>query len=278
MDRLAGETWTCDVFAYLPRETTMLAADSRRLYVGQWGGWSEFDGKGWTHHFEQKILQKAPMTALYPQGDTLWIGTQNRGLAEYRHTAGELRWHDEREGLPDDWITTITGDGKSLSIGTFVGGMMRWDGKRWTPPVLAGQNVTAFASGAAGGEWIATRAGLWHRSASGALTSVHPPFLDSEIQALLAMNGGPVDRGAHRHIFPRSKVERGSAALRQNPPLSTHLTVSQTNPPSFLWRRVAMLRKTGALHQFERRKYLEKYIQPGLIRGIGGESSIPPKK
>jgi ligand-binding sensor domain-containing protein len=201
VDRLEGETWTRDVCANLPRkQSTMLAADSQRLYVGQWGGWSEFDGKDWTHHFEQKVLQKCPMTALCAQGDTLWIGTQNRGLAEYRHTTGQLIWHDERQGFRDDWITAITGDGRSLTVGTFVGGMMRWDGKRWTPPVLVGENVTAFAPDAKGGEWIATRAGLWHRTASGALTPARIPFLDSEVQALLAMDGG-MWAGARTGIF-----------------------------------------------------------------------------
>lgn len=205
VDRLEGAekggTWTRDVCAHLPRkQTTMIAADSRRLYVGQWGGWSEFDGRNWVHHFEHKVLQKCPMTALYAQGDTLWIGTQNRGLAEYRHATGELRWHDERVGLRDDWITTITGDGKALTIGTFVGGMMRYDGERWTPPVLVGENITAFAPDATGGEWIATRTGLWHQTAKGALTPAHIPFLDSEIQALLAGDGG-LWVGARTGIF-----------------------------------------------------------------------------
>jgi len=202
VDRLdAGGAWTRDVCAHLPRkETTMIASDSHRLYAGQWGGWSEFDGRQWVHHFEQKILQKCPMTALYPQGDTLWIGTQNHGLAEYRHATGELRWHDERAGLRDDWITTIAGDGKTLTIGTFVGGMMRWDSKRWMPPVLVGENVTAFAPDASGGEWVATRAGLWHRTAKGELKSAHIPYLDSEIQALLAVKGG-LWVGARTGIF-----------------------------------------------------------------------------
>ncbi|MCW3051868.1 MAG: histidine kinase, partial [Chthonomonadales bacterium] len=117
-----------------------------------------------------------------------------------RHVTGELRWHDEREGLRDDWITAITGDGKTLTIGTFVGGMMRWDGKRWMPPVLVGENVTAFAHDAKGGEWIAARAGLWHQTASGELKPAHIPFLDSEIQALLAVNGG-LWIGARTGIF-----------------------------------------------------------------------------
>ena len=191
VDRLDGATWTRDVCANLPRgQTTMLAADAQRLYVGQWGGWSEFDGSRWTHHFEQKVLQKCPMTALYAQGDTLWIGTQNRGLAEYRHATGQLRWHDEREGFRDDWITTIAANGASLYIGTFVGGMMRREGERWSPPVLMGENITAFAPDATQGEWIATRKGLWHQTASGELTPAHIPFLDSEVQALLAVQGG----------------------------------------------------------------------------------------
>jgi ligand-binding sensor domain-containing protein len=201
VDRLDGETWTRDVCALLPRkQTTMIAADSRRLYVGQWGGWSEFDGQNWTHHFEHRVLQQCPMTALLVQGETLWIGTQNHGLAEYRHTTGQLHWHDERQGLRDDWITALAGDARSITIGTFVGGMMRWEGGRWTAPQLAGENVTAVAHDTEGGEWIATRTGLWHRTAAGALTPARVPFLDSEIQALLATQGG-LWIGARTGIF-----------------------------------------------------------------------------
>lgn len=194
VDRFDGKTWTRDVFAKLPRkQAMMIAADAKRLYVAQSNGWSEFDGKSWTHFLKLPEIQGCPITLLYPEGETLWIGTQNRGLAEFDHRTNAFRWHDERHGLPDDWITAIARVGKTLSIGTFVGGMAQWDGKHWTTTKeLHGENVTALAPEDTGGFWIATRTGLWHQAASGKLPhkEVSADFLDTELQALQVVPGG----------------------------------------------------------------------------------------
>jgi ligand-binding sensor domain-containing protein len=193
VDRWDGRTWTRDVCGKLPRkQAMMIAADHSRLYVAQWGGWSEFDGKTWTHYLKLPELQGCPITVLTPDGDTLWIGTQNRGLGEFDRQTGRLRWHDERHGLPDDWITAITRVGGTLTVGTFVGGLVQWDGRAWTTAELRGENVTALATDSTGGVWVATRTGLWHQAPSGHLAqhSAQTRFLDTEIQALCAVPGG----------------------------------------------------------------------------------------
>ena len=217
VDRFDGKQWTKNVFAKLPRGKTMaMAADDKRLYLAQWGGWSEWDGAHLQHFLKWPLLQGVPPMTLHAQGQTLWIGTQSRGLIAAQRTPQSvsnapsislassslpssppqwnyrLRVYDERQSLPDDWITALAQTGQTLCAGTFVGGLACFDGARWqSPPELKGQNVTALqADGKA--LWIATRAGLWHRAADGTLIDIGArlPWLDRELQALCVSPGG----------------------------------------------------------------------------------------
>jgi ligand-binding sensor domain-containing protein len=194
VDAFDGTHWRRDVCAGLPRkQASALAADGMRLYVAQWGGWSEFDGKTWTHHLDLPELQGVPITALCPDGDRLWVGTQGRGVAEVVRATGTLRWHDERDGLPDDWVTVLARVKNTVYAGTFVGGLAQWTGGRWTTfPALNGQNVTALAPDDAGELFIATRSGVWHRTGDGSLSSLDTSarFLDPEAQTLCKVDGG----------------------------------------------------------------------------------------
>ncbi len=167
--------------------------DEHRLYVAQWGGWSEFDGQAWTHHLDVPELQGLPVTALCPQNDTFWIGTQGRGLAEYSRDSHTLRWHDERNGLTDDWITALVCMNDKIYAGTFVDGLAEWNGAAWTSPKeLKGENVTALEPDASGGLYIATRHDVWHQSINGDLKCIHlvSPNLSAEAQALCYVPGG----------------------------------------------------------------------------------------
>jgi len=75
--------------------------------------------------------------------------------------AGVVRWHDERDGPPDDWVTTIARSGSKRYVGTFVGGLADWAGKRWhTTSGSAGENVTAVEPAACGDILVATRHGV----------------------------------------------------------------------------------------------------------------------
>lgn len=194
VDGFDGATWRKNVFAALPRQKTMaIAADEKRLYLGQWGGWSEWDGRNFTHHLNLPELQGVPPMALLPDGPTLWMATQSRGIAEIERATGKIRWHDERLGLPDDWITCIAKVGNEVYAGTFVGGLARWDGERWqVAPELRGENVTALDSDGAGGLFVATRHGVWHRDTNGRLKSLHDraPWLEPEAQALCRVPEG----------------------------------------------------------------------------------------
>jgi len=194
VDCYNGAEWQRDVCHGLPRkQVSALATDGERLYAAQWGGWSEFDGKTWTHYLQMPDLQGVPVTVLYPDAGRLWIGTQGRGLAEYDRSAGKLRWHDERNGLPDDWVTAIGRAGNDLYIGTFVGGLARQDGEKWTQvPELAGENVTALVSRGADEMVVATRHGVWKMAGQGKIEPLPGKTipLDPEAQALCVLPGG----------------------------------------------------------------------------------------
>jgi ligand-binding sensor domain-containing protein len=191
VDRLVGEEWKGPAFALPRKEASALATDGQRLYVGQWGGWSEWDGQRWTHHLNRPALQGLSVTCLLPDGDTLWIGTQSRGLAEADRKSEHVRWHDERHGLPDDWITSLARVGGTVYAGTFVGGLACRQGERWvTAPELSGQNVTALGTGANSTLFIATRTGTWRKNTDGQLRKLSVPYLDSEAQALCPVDGG----------------------------------------------------------------------------------------
>ncbi|RYG71810.1 hypothetical protein EON80_04780 [bacterium] len=190
VDSFDGSNWTKNALKTIPRKGVYaLAGDDNTLYAAGWGGWSEWDGRNWTPHFEVPELKGVPLMGLLADGDALWIATQSRGLGRYIHGTKEFRWFDERDGLPDDWVTTlIKFDGK-IYAGTFVGGLARLDDDKWfTFDELTGQNVTALAIDN-GRLMAATRTGLWTVEGNSAV-KVKETWLDNEVQALAAGENG----------------------------------------------------------------------------------------
>ena len=205
VDALSAVGWQRNVFATLPRHKVQsLASDGQQLYAAQWGGWSQWDGTSvgsaprWQHHLTESALNNAPIMALLPQGKTLWIATQDRGVIGWEN--GQWRTVDERAGLPDDWVTalaTLAPTQKQIEstapllAGTFVGGLAQCDaGKCEAAPELRGQNVTALQNDGRGGAFIATRQGLWYRADDAGLHRLQIAWLDSEVQALCRVSGG----------------------------------------------------------------------------------------
>jgi len=185
VDRFDGSTWFRDICANLPRkQASALTSDGSRLYVAQWGGWSEFDGRSWKHNLKVPELQGYAITALMPGKDQLWIGTQGRGLAELDTITGKLTWYDESNGMPDDWIKVIAQSG-NLHAGTFVGGLATWNGTKWSAAKeLSGMEITALAPDTTGkGMFIGTRNGLFHMQDNADIMPVSS-FTGSEVQAL----------------------------------------------------------------------------------------------
>jgi ligand-binding sensor domain-containing protein len=203
VDRFNGKRWTRNVFSFVPRHKTLcIAQGGGKLYLGQWGGWSEWDGRAWTHHFAIPELRGVPLMALLPANGALWIGTQSKGLLRLSFaTPQTLTVYDERNGLPDEWITTLAAPGSAVCAGTFVGGLAR-QGKNgvWqTYAALQGENVTALEPDGASGLWIGTRNGLWHWRAD-KVTRMNATGLDSEIQALCA-DGSKLWVGTRTGLF-----------------------------------------------------------------------------
>ncbi|MBM3458666.1 MAG: hypothetical protein FJX77_09070 [Armatimonadetes bacterium] len=190
VDQFDGATWTRDVWRTHPRRQAFaLAVREGRLYAGRWGGWSEWDGSRWSHHLQVDDLQGRAPTTLLPDGPRLWFGTQGRGLAEVERATGQVRWHDERHGLPDDWITALGRAEGRLYAGTFLGGAASYDGARWTPtPGTAGRCVTAVTEDPSGKVVLGTRTGLV--LPAGPTAPVRRPLVDGEVQALLAEGSG----------------------------------------------------------------------------------------
>jgi ligand-binding sensor domain-containing protein len=195
-DCFDGKSWRKNVFANLPRKQIIsLAADEKRLYLGQWGGWSEWDGKNFVHHLKLAPLQIVPLMQIFPDGKTLWLGTENRGLFAWDFATQKLRHFDERDGLPDDWITAIGRTGSTLLAGTFNAGLA-WretPNTQWqSAPNLKGKGVTGFADMGGGSILVGTRFGLLRREANGNLVSLASQLSpqEMEVQWLLPVEHG----------------------------------------------------------------------------------------
>lgn len=187
IDKFDGAKWTRNVFPELPRkQASAIAADANRLYVAQWGGWSEFDGTAWTHFLKNNSLQGFAITALYPDGGKLWVGTQGRGLAEVDRKTDSVNWHDEHLGLIDDWVKHVQKSGDFIYCGTFIGGLAGFDGSKWNQsPAIGNCEITAMISDGKGGLFVATRENIWHMQADGKLTIIESPAKESQSLCLV---------------------------------------------------------------------------------------------
>ena len=195
VDCFDGAHWARNVFDKLPRKQIIsLAADDRSLYLGQWGGWSAWDGAKFSHFLKLPGLQIVPLVQIVPDSKTgdLWLATENRGLFNWNARAQKLRHFDERDGLPDDWITGVVRNGNRVYAGTFQGGVAwkddgenRWHSSEWKA------NISALAS-ADGKVWVATRSGLYCADEAGELKTCDARLTPAqrEIQALLPSENG----------------------------------------------------------------------------------------
>lgn len=174
-----GSLWSDDA-QKLPAGVFALEATVDRLFAGQWGGWSEFDGRIWTARHPEE-LSGIIVTALSAHEGQLFIGTQGSGLGVYE--GGVFRWIDRGLDLGDDWITTLCHDGAGLWIGTFVGGLSKFEkGNIEHFRETNGKQITALAS-KGGVVWIGTRFGLLQLR-EGRIVSSRVASR-SEVQALL---------------------------------------------------------------------------------------------
>ena len=125
----------------LPRvNATSMFVLGETLFVSQPGGWSEFTpGSDPVHRFDVAPLKGCPTTSIWADEKQFAIGTQNNGLILVSRESGTVTHLHEAHGMTDDWVTALSPDDKGgLVIGTFVGGLLRWDGAKVSQVGLAG--------------------------------------------------------------------------------------------------------------------------------------------
>jgi hypothetical protein len=163
VDRFDGRRWKRNLLPWLLRGGAVsLATGDEKLLVGQYGGWSEFDGKRWSHFLRLPLLEGRFVTALAATKDTVWIGTQDRGIIRYDRKTHLLSNYDQRHGIEDDWVRCILADDKAPVIGMFLTGAYVKRGEVWNrlTPEVTGE-ATALARSPSGSLYVASREGLW---------------------------------------------------------------------------------------------------------------------
>ena len=176
VDRFDGKAWTKNVFPWLLRGGATCLFANNGLWVGQYGGYSRFDGMRWTHDLKRSELKDAVTTALTADGKTVWLGTQDQGL--FRVEGAQIQQYDQRQGLGDDWIRHIYARGHDVFVGLFRTGAYQLVGdqfRRVTPNIQ--NEATGMVLVPNFGLLISSREGLFRfeRAATEAIdTGKHP--------------------------------------------------------------------------------------------------------
>jgi hypothetical protein len=193
VDRFDGKRWTKDVFPWLPRgAATCLGVGDGRLLVGQFGGWSEFDGSKWTHFLRLGELESYVVTALAAQNGKVWVGTQECGVFVFDSTEHKGTLVDQRQGLGDDWIRRILPDPGGSVLGLFRTGAYIQHGDRFDrlTPNVAGE-ATGFARRPSTGQlFVGSREGLWRIDSDCARRIAVGGVEAIEVQCLMAVPNG----------------------------------------------------------------------------------------
>lgn len=192
VDRFDGSIWTRNVFPWLLRgASTCLGVGDGKLLVGQFGGWSEFDGTKWEHHLKHPELQGFVATALAARSGEVWIGSQERGVFRYDRRLSTLRVYDQRHGFKNDWVRHILIDEGGVKVGMFITGAysLKSDAFVRLTPDLSGEATGLVRHPRSRALYVGSREGLW--KVEGARASRVPiAGSDPEIQTLMATKGG----------------------------------------------------------------------------------------
>lgn|GEM_PF-2084317 len=150
--------WQRGFQANLPRpECSAIAASETNLLMGQWGGWSEWDGSHLISHFEIPQLKNKAITCLARFDGVTWVGTQGSGLVQVPDL-GVPKSFNLANGLTDDWIVGLAQFDDHLYFGTYAGGLYRYENGRPVRVPTASAQIRSLAVGKR--LWIVTSAGL----------------------------------------------------------------------------------------------------------------------
>lgn len=192
--------------AGLPSDgVTALAWGEGALWVGTVQGLGRWaDGRARTVPLP---LDELHILALHHDGAALWVGTAN-GIARREGEAWQT-WQRGDAGLGNGWATSFAGHQGALAVGTYGGGVYRWEGGAWQPLGGSPAQVSTLASD---GErlWAGTPRGLW-RGEGGAWQPEPLPVPNAAVRALLVTEGA-IWAGSEAGLFRR---ERAGAALWQ---------------------------------------------------------------
>ncbi len=147
----------------LPRvNATSIFVYGETLFVAQPGGWSEFTpGEQPRHRFDVEVLKGCPATAIWADKNHVAVGTQNNGLVLASRQGDVITHLHESHGMTDDWVTAIAPDSQGgLLIGTFVGGLLQWDGSRVSRIGLPGGCVNRLLADE-GRVWVGSLEGVF---------------------------------------------------------------------------------------------------------------------
>ncbi|HJL00350.1 MAG TPA: two-component regulator propeller domain-containing protein [Polyangiaceae bacterium LLY-WYZ-15_(1-7)] len=172
-----------------------LASTTHGLFVGTAGEHLHlWQGGRWRRLWGPRFVW-----AMEVEGDTVWLATAD-GLRRYEG-ARRVRTAAERtlpEALPVRDLRAVRRVGESLIVGSWGGGVHRWDGDRWVAAPEAGERVQAMA--VRGGEvFVGTPEGLRRIGGDGAVARVGGGLPSNDLSAL-ARTGeglwiGTFDRG-----------------------------------------------------------------------------------
>ncbi len=135
-----------------------LAIDSQqRIWFGTPTGLSVWNGNTFFNLNQENGLPSTDVTALLPDGDSMWIGTNGGGLFRFEKNRLHLFSADELT-LPSDVITVLTqaNDG-ALLVGTNRGVARVQDEAATLIAEIAGFAITAIGVAAGDELWVGTR-------------------------------------------------------------------------------------------------------------------------
>ena len=118
-----------------------LFATANKLFAGTTGGWIEKGPRGLAEHYPP-ALKGQIVTAVLPQGDAVWVGTQAGAL--FRFSGANVHRWTPAHGLMDSWVSSLAATPKGVFVGTYTAGLYRIKGSRAIKLPTPGERVRSL--------------------------------------------------------------------------------------------------------------------------------------
>jgi signal transduction histidine kinase/ligand-binding sensor domain-containing protein len=165
-------TWTVD--EGLPQNSVNFILQTRDgyLWLTTSDGLVRYDGVRFTvfNRNNSEGVVSNRFRPLYEGGDgALWAGTDDGGVTVLR--GGRFTTYTTKDGLPDDQVWALAGDGAGGLLAFTKSGPAKWDGGRFTPLSAAGSDFWNGFASRSGGFWYAYGGELHKIDAGGLVTT-----------------------------------------------------------------------------------------------------------